>query len=46
MYEIVEKANQELEVRYESQQVYTPSRRFPPYETGNSRNQRDEWRDQ
>jgi len=34
MYEMVEKANQEFEVRYESQQAYTSSRRFPRYESG------------
>jgi len=34
MYEMVEKANQEFEVRYESQEAYTSSRRFPRYEFG------------
>jgi len=47
MYEMIEKANQELEVRYESQQAYNSSHRFPRYESGASRNRlRGEWRNQ
>jgi len=45
MYEIVEKANQEHEVRYESQLVYISSCIFPRYESGAPRNrfQSGEW---
>jgi len=47
IYEM-EKANQQLEMRYESQQAYTSSCRFPRYESGapQNRSQRGEWRDQ
>jgi len=34
MYEMIEKANQELQMKYESQRVYTFSYRFPRYESG------------
>jgi len=47
-YVMVEKMNQKLEVRYESQQAYTSSRRFPRYKFGAPQNcpQRSEWRNQ
>jgi len=47
MYEM-EKANQQLEMRYESQQAYTSSCRFLRYESGafQNRSQRGEWRNQ
>jgi len=45
---MIEKTNHELELKYESQQVYTSSHRFPRYESNAPRNQpqRGEWRDQ
>jgi len=47
MYEMIEKANQELEVKYKSQRTYTSSYTFPYYESGIPRNrsQKDEWKD-
>jgi len=48
MYEMVEKANQDLKVRYKSQQACTSSWRFPHYKSGAPRNrpQKSEWRDE
>jgi len=47
MYKMVEKANQELEVRCESQLAHISSYRFSRYECGAPRDcpQRGEWRD-
>jgi len=46
MYKMIEKANQEFEVRYESQQKSSLGK-FPHYESGAPRNRQEgEWRDQ
>jgi len=34
MYEMIEKAHPEIEVKYRTQRAYTSSRRFPHYDSG------------
>jgi len=43
MYEMVENANQELELKYQAQRACISSHRFPYYESGTPKSPSEKW---